>query len=307
MLQGLIANQGDGWTWTLEELERYYESVVGQPFIADEGFESAGLLALAAQPDSKVACDHLGIYLDAASVLGRRTAEMHLALATVDDPAFVPKPFGSEDLAALVAEWCDHAMSALDRLKENLSQLPDDSVEPAGWALGRRRQLLDRFSAIERSDLRLGARIRIHGDYHLGQVLRVKNDYAVLDFEGEPARSLAERRARHSPLKDVAGMLRSFSYAAGAGLRAYMARRPHDPARLESWARLWERSAAAAFLRAYTASAAGATFLPADAVAFQAMLEAYLLDKALYELMYELDNRPAWIGIPLRGILTLQA
>jgi maltose alpha-D-glucosyltransferase/alpha-amylase len=307
MLQGLIANQGDGWTWTLEELERYYESVVGQPFIADEGFESAGLLALAAQPDSKVACDHLGIYLDAASVLGRRTAEMHLALATVDDPAFVPEPFGCEDLAALVAEWCDHAMSALDRLKENLSQLPDDSVEPAGWALGRRRQLLDRFSAIERSDLRLGARIRIHGDYHLGQVLRVKNDYAVLDFEGEPARSLAERRARHSPLKDVAGMLRSFSYAAGAGLRAYMARRPHDPARLESWARLWERSAAAAFLRAYTASAAGATFLPADAVAFQAMLEAYLLDKALYELMYELDNRPAWIGIPLRGILTLQA
>jgi maltose alpha-D-glucosyltransferase/alpha-amylase len=307
MLQGLVANQGDGWTWTLEELERYYESVVGQPFVADEGVGRANLFALAAQPDSREARDHLGIYLDAASVLGRRTAEMHLALATVDDPAFVPEPLGAEALAALVAEWRDHAMSALDRLKENLSQLPDDSVEAAGWVLGRRRQLLDRFSAVERGDLRLGARIRIHGDYHLGQVLRVKNDYVVLDFEGEPARSLAGRRAKHSPLKDVAGMLRSFSYAARTGLRAYAARRPHDPARLEAWARLWERSAAVAFLRAYLARAGGATFLPSDAVACEAMLEAYLLDKALYELMYELDNRPAWIGIPLRGILTLQA
>jgi maltose alpha-D-glucosyltransferase/alpha-amylase len=307
MLQGLVANQGDGWSWTLEELERYYESVVGEPVVADERPETGSLLTLAARPDGKLASDHVGIYLGAAGVLGRRTAEMHLALARVDDPAFVPEPFEAEDLEALVSEWRTHAMGALDRLKENLSQLPDDAVELAGWALGRRRQLLDRFTAMEQGTLRCGARIRVHGDYHLGQVLRVMNDYVVLDFEGEPARTLAERRAKHSPLKDVAGMLRSFSYAAGAGLRAYAARRPHDAARLESWARLWERSAAAAFLRAYSEQAAGATFLPSDAVAFQAMLEAYLLDKALYELMYELDNRPGWVGIPLRGILSLQA
>jgi maltose alpha-D-glucosyltransferase/alpha-amylase len=307
MLQGLVVTQGDGWSWTLEELERYYESVVGQPLVADEALETASLLALAARPDAKLASEFLGFYLGAAGILGRRTAAMHLALSSVEDRAFVPEPFGPEDLERLVAEWRDHAMRALDRLKENLSHLPDDAVEQAGWALGRRRQLLERFTAIERSTARYGARIRIHGDYHLGQVLRVKNDYVVLDFEGEPARSLAERRAKHSALKDVAGMLRSFSYAAGAGLRAYTARRPHDPARLEWWARLWERSAAAAFLRSYSEGVAGVTFMPSDAVAFQAMLEAYLLDKALYELMYELDNRPAWVGIPLRGILSLQA
>lgn len=133
----------------------------------------------------------------------------------------------------------------------------------------------------------------------------MKNDYVILDFEGEPARPLAERRSKHSPLKDVAGMLRSFSYAAYAALLNYTARRPDDYSRLEPWGRLWESATASQFLRAYLATVKEAGFLPADRRALRTLLEAYLLDKALYELRYELNNRPGWIRIPLLGILSL--
>jgi maltose alpha-D-glucosyltransferase/alpha-amylase len=136
-------------------------------------------------------------------------------------------------------------------------------------------------------------------------VLRVKTDHVILDFEGEPARPIAERRAKQSPLKDVAGMLRSFGYAAYASLAAYTARRPEDLDCLEPWAQLWERSVCAEFLRAYRETTRGAAFVPSGDSEFRRLLAVYLLDKALYELSYELNNRPAWVRIPLIGILSL--
>ena len=147
-----------------------------------------------------------------------------------------------------------------------------------------------------------GRRIRVHGDYHLGQVLRVKNDYVILDFEGEPTKPLADRRIKHSPLKDVAGMLRSFSYAAYAALLNYAARRPEAVDQLEPWARLWEQSTCAEFLRAYRETIAPGNLLPESPTEADSLLRAYLVDKALYELRYELDNRPNWVRIPLWGL-----
>jgi len=145
----------------------------------------------------------------------------------------------------------------------------------------------------------------VHGDYHLGQVLRTKSDFVILDFEGEPARSLDERRSKQSPLKDVAGMLRSYSYAAFASLTRFTTRRPQDAERLEPWAQLWERSVIAEYLRAYREALAGSPIVPADGKEFQSLLEAFVLDKALYELIYELNNRPTWVRIPLNGIVSL--
>ena len=133
----------------------------------------------------------------------------------------------------------------------------------------------------------------------------IRDSYVILDFEGEPARPIAERRAKLSPLKDVAGMVRSLGYAAYAGLIGYTARRPEDWESLAPWARLWEQSMGAEFLRAYRNRAQGAQFLPSDKGAFQKLLAIYLLDKALYELAYELNNRPDWVRIPLIGILSL--
>jgi len=305
MLQGLVANEGDGWKWTLQELQRYFENSAPVAFPADSlpGSES-DLLELSESPAPALARDHVGIYLEAAATLGRRTAELHLALASpTNDPDFVSEPLTPADVQVLFAGLQDHASAVFDGLKADIPRLPDEIVELVALVLSSRRRILDRFRRMDRDGIN-GLRTRIHGDYHLGQVLRVKADYVILDFEGEPARPLCERRAKHSPLKDVAGMLRSFSYAAYASLMNYTARRPEDFSRLEPWARLWERSAAAEFLRGYRERAAGAAYLPAASDGFRKLLAAYLLDKALYELMYELNNRPEWVRIPLQGILS---
>src|SRR5579863_10435378 len=176
----------------------------------------------------------------------------------------------------------------------------------AGLALGRRRQIADHLCLPAR-DHDYGKRIRTHGDYHLGQVLRTRNDFVVIDFEGEPARPLAQRRAKCSPLKDVAGMLRSFSYAAHATLMTYTTRHPEDFATLEPWAQLWERTVSTEFLSAYREIAITGNFLPAMEEDFRRLLDVCLFEKATYELMYELNNRPAWVRIPLAGILGLVA
>jgi maltose alpha-D-glucosyltransferase/alpha-amylase len=305
MLQGLVANEGDGWKWTLEDLDRYYETCAPLPFPENLSGELRGPLELSDKPPTQVARDHLGLYLEAAATLGRRTAELHLALgAPTDDPAFAPEVLTDMELQAQLAGIRQHASSVLDMLKERLSHLPDEVVKVAASVLSRRRQILDHFMSLK-GDFRQTQRIRIHGDYHLGQVLRVKADFVILDFEGEPARPLAVRRSKQCPLKDVAGMLRSFGYAAYAGLMNYTARHPECVSRLEPWAQLWEQSAAAEFLRAYREAAQGADFLPPRHVDFRELLNVFLLDKAIYEIRYELNSRPAWVRIPLMGITSL--
>ena len=306
VLHGLIDNEGDGWRWTMEELERYYENCAPVPYPGEEAAAARyDLIGLSEAPASELARDHVGLYLEAAATLGRRTAELHLALSNpASDPVFAPEKLSPEDFLALFTSMRDHAARALNALKEAVSGFPDEVVELARLVLSRRRQILDRFRPGEIGDM-YALRTRIHGDYHLGQVLRVKTDFVIFDFEGEAARTLAERRAKHSPLKDVAGMLRSFSYAAYASLMNYTARRPEDFTRLEPWARLWERSAAAEFLRGYREAAQGAAYLPCNAEGFRRVLETYLLDKALYEVLYEMDNRPAWVRIPLLGMRSI--
>jgi len=305
LLQGLVVNEGDGWKWTLEELDRYYEASAPLPFPENLTGELQGPLELSENPPTQLARDHVGLYLEAAATLGRRTAELHLALASpTDDPAFAPEVLSDVDLQAQVAAIRQHSSSVLDVLKESLSHLPDEVVEPAASVLGRRRQILDHFSPLS-GDFPQTRRIRIHGDYHLGQVLRVKTDFVILDFEGEPARPLAVRRSKQSPLKDVASMVRSFGYAAYASLMNYTARHPENVTRLEPWEQLWERSVAAEFLRAYREAAQGADFLPPRDADFRKLLSVFLLDKALYEVLYELNSRPPWVRIPLMGIVSL--
>ena len=149
------------------------------------------------------------------------------------------------------------------------------------------------------------SKIRVHGDYHLGQILWSQADFYLLDFEGEPARPIEERRGKQSPLKDVAGMMRSFGYAAYAALFAHAASRPAEFERLEPWARIWQTWVTAAFLRGYFTASAGAPFVPAESSSRDALLQAFVLDKAIYELNYELNNRPEWVRIPIRGIMEI--
>jgi maltose alpha-D-glucosyltransferase/alpha-amylase len=230
---------------------------------------------------------------------------LHLALAApTEDPSFAPEPFRAPDVQALLTGLKEQAAHVLDLLKDSVAGLPDEFIDLGALVLSRRSGILNSFR-LAADDSSLGQRMRIHGDYHLGQVLQVKTDYVILDFEGEPARPLAERRAKFSPLKDVAGMVRSLSYAAYSGLLNHTARRPEDWKTLEPWARLWEQSMGAEFLRAYRSTAQNAPFLPSSEDGFRKLLAIFLLDKALYELSYELNNRPTWVRVPLMGILSL--
>ena len=307
LLQGLVQNEGDGWQWTLEELARYYEGALASQFPASQLPKSTDPI----NPKGSAmqhARDAAGIYLDAACTLGRRTAEMHLALAgNTQDPAFTPEPMSGEYLQELRSELAENGARAFDTLRSSLGSIGAESeelVELAGLLISRRRVILGRFARL--STVASGAlRTRVHGDYHLGQVLRAKSDFVILDFEGEPARPLFERRAKHSPMKDVAGMLRSFSYAAHAAIARIVSRRPQDAEQLEPWARLWEAAVSQEYLKSYRETLAQSLVVPQNEKAFQDLLDVYLLDKALYELVYELNNRPAWVRIPLLGILQL--
>jgi maltose alpha-D-glucosyltransferase / alpha-amylase len=305
MLQGLVENEGDGWQWTLDELSRYYDSVATLPAPQDLG----PLPTLSSENEaSSLAREHAALYLDAAALLGRRTAEMHIALATpTHNPDFLAESFTTADLVADADRIDAQLTLTLGALKRSMSHLTETTADNAALVLSRRIELFARARAIaSATPADAGERIRVHGDYHLGQVLRSRGDFVILDFEGEPARSLTARRAKQSPIKDVAGVLRSFSYAAYSALNAFAQRRPDDAKNLEPWATLWQNAVSTEFLRAYqfTINATDPTLVP-RADQSQLLLNAYLLEKSLYELLYELDNRPTWVRIPLAGILTL--
>lgn len=305
MLQGFVANQGDGWTLALEELARYYENCATAAFPEAGSATSGDLMDLAEHEPSPLAREHVGISLDSAARLGQSIAGLHLALASANaDPSLAPEPMAAGDLQSLVTGLRSEAIRVFDLLKESVAGMPDELVSLAGLVLSRRRQILDSFRWSPTGDT-LGQRIRIHNDFDLRHVLQVKTDYVILGFEGDPARPIAERRAKASPLKDVAGMLRSLGYAAYAGLIAYTARHPEGWESLEPWARLWERSVGAEFLCAYRNTTQGAAFLPSSDGTFRRLLAIFLLDDALHDLSSELNNRPDWVRIPLMGILSL--
>ena len=307
MLQGLVKNEGDGWSWTLEQLNRYYEISSTRAFPDKAISELDNALERSETPPSLVAQEFVAQYLHSAALLGRRTAELHLALgAPTADPRFMPEPLTSHDLETLLTGIREHGSAVFRLLHDQVQNLPEDIRQVATSVLIENERILGSFTGSGAEGWR-SQRIRIHGDYHLGQVLRTQDDFIILDFEGEPARPLAERRQKQCPLKDVAGMLRSFSYAAYAGLIHFSEHHSRNISELMLWAQLWERSAVRAFLHSYRQTAALAGFLPATSADFRKLLNIFVLDKALYEVRYELNSRPAWVRIPLLGILSLLA
>jgi maltose alpha-D-glucosyltransferase/alpha-amylase len=287
----------------LDELARYYESVVGCPAPSSVGEPVTLGSAVDVLPEAR---EHAGLALDAAYLLGQRTAELHLALATqTNDPAFQAEPFTGENLATereRIEQQVTSALAALERTLATFEQeLPQETLQQAQEVLARRGGVKERLAELSGDPAQFGQRIRIHGDLHLGQLLRARTDFLFVDFEGEPARSLEDRRKKQSPLRDVAGMLRSFSYAAQAALGRHIQKRPEHSSTLEPWATLWERSVSGEFLRGYRETMGGSPLLASPEKA-EMLLRALLLEKACYELAYELNNRPTWLYIPLAGV-----
>ena len=304
LLQQLVPSQADGWRHATDEVDRFFDHVDPKPIPPIEPLTYSAMLTAEIPP---AIADAMAGYLRSAGTLGRRTGEMHMALASdASNLAFAPEPFTKDDLGAVA----DDTLAQAHRAFQTLEQLHGDPKLPAEVAAGVDSLLHARESVLERIRSApalefVASKIRVHGDYHLGQVLWCEGDFYLLDFEGEPARPISQRRLKQSPMKDVAGMIRSFGYAAYAGLFAHTAARPDDFERLEPWARLWQTWATAAFLRSYFDATAGALFIPAEASRRDGLLQLFVLDKALYELNYELNNRPDWIRIPLRGIFEI--
>jgi len=289
ILQGYVPNQGDAWSYTRTYLQRFFEDCLAEhPDLEQEG--------------EAIHYD----YMRLIHTLGQRTGELHRALARpTANPAFAPEPIQRADVAAWAERIARELDAALDHL-ERAQDIPEDLSEQIQELRARGPSLRDRLQELARQPV-WALKTRHHGDYHLGQVLVTENDFVLIDFEGEPARSLEERRAKHSPLRDVAGMLRSFEYAAYAALLEVTEERPDDLPTLEPYALDWETRAQAAFTEGYRDSVAGTEAAPADAADHARLLELFTLEKVIYELQYELDNRPRWLGIPLRGLARLLA
>ena len=294
MMQELVESQGDGWTHATDEVRRFYDAAQSRQAPPEPPASYSEVMEAEPPPAIREA---IGGYLETAERLGRRTAEMHLALASdASDNAFAPEPFTQEDLAHVLSSATAEAHRAFETLEARPALAPE--------ILQLRERILERLRP--GSTLQFSAsKIRVHGDYHLGQVLWAEGDFYILDFEGEPAKPLALRRTKQSPLKDVAGMMRSFSYAAHAGLFAYITARPDAFDQFAAWAETWETWTTAAFLRGYFDTLDHALFVPANPAQRDELLAVFVLEKALYELNYELNNRPDWLRIPVFGIRRL--
>jgi maltose alpha-D-glucosyltransferase/alpha-amylase len=297
LLQQFVESQADGWRHATDE----------GSLAPDMPTPAAVSDLLSLRLPDRVR-DAMGGYRSTAETLGRRTGEVHMALASDSSPAaFAPEPFTPNDLTNLIKEATGQAQTAFVTLRAALDgsagrELPAEVATQTRALLAAEQNVLDRIRATPPLTFS-SSKIRIHGDYHLGQVLWAEGDFYILDFEGEPARPIAQRREKQSPLKDVAGMLRSFSYAAYAGLFAHLSTRSAAVVEMEPWARIWQTAASASFLKGYFGTVDGAPFIPAEPSQRDRLLQLFMLDKALYELNYELNNRPDWVRIPLTAIV----
>jgi trehalose synthase-fused probable maltokinase len=308
ILQGFVRNQGDAWKYTLEAFDHYLVRCRAQPIGREDAPALNTFLFEMTQEDIPAfARELIGPYLDSAARIGQRTAELHVALANGrNNPDFMPEPFTLKYRRSRYESMCRLASQTCSLLKGRLDDLPSDIEPEAQRVMNYEPRIQDRFRdflELETSALR----IRCHGDYHLGQVLYTGQDFVISDFEGEPARPLDERRMKHTPIMDVAGMLRSFHYAPYAALMRQQSDLLAEGAgsRFEPWVRFWYGWVSAVFVKAYLEIAARASFWPASQAEFQVLFDAHRLEKAVYEIGYELNNRPDWVRIPIRGVLEI--
>ena len=309
ILQEFVDSRGDAWQYTQDRLGDYFRRLLTERNQFGMPPESARTpLELYETEPPEAARALIGGYLDDARLLGCRTAEMHAALSAARGAvAFEPAPFTDFYRQGVYHGMLTLKNRALEALRQRLPKLTGTARQQAKEVLSLNEKIGELLRPIR--DKRItGARIRHHGDFHLGQVLWTGSDFVIIDFEGEPDRPLSERKLKRSALRDVAGMVRSFHYAPHAGLlqpAPDIIVREEDLPRLSAWADFWFRWTAARFLSGYFNSASGAAFLPSSPEQVRTLLDAFLLEKALYEIRYELNNRPHWVHVPILGILSL--
>jgi maltose alpha-D-glucosyltransferase/alpha-amylase len=308
VLRSYLASQGDAWEYTRGELSRYLERAATRGAIVTQTAPVVAEMIEDTGPDDE-ASHMIGAYLEAARLMGRRTAELHLALASrPDDPDFAPEPCLPPWQRSTYQSMRNIVGHALRRLSLKQSTLDAGSVESAARILAHPERIEARLEAFLKQKMSV-SRIRCHGNLHLGQILYTGKDFVIIDFDGEPARPLSERRRKRTAMRDLATMLRSFHRAAFGALTEQArggALGGHDFSSMEQWARSWQISTSRAFLNQYLEVAEGAPFVPHHRQELKVMLEALMLERALYELGRELGRgagvQPQWAGIALHSI-----
>ncbi len=305
--QPFVANEGDAWEHTLDELGRFAERVVAER-AEDRPTPAAtrGPVELARRGLPEQVHEGIGPFLELITLLGRRTAQMHVALTVHDDPALAPEPLTALNRRSLYQSLRNGVRLGIRAARRATRGLPDQTAAEVGAVTDREDELVNRLKVVADLPVEV-SRIRTHGDYHLGQVLYTGRDVVIIDFEGEPAKPLGERRLKRIALRDVAGLLRSLQYATASTLADQRERglttpgHPADDA-LVNWLDWWLDWSSAALVAGYLEVADGQPFLPSDPDHIPILLDAFLIEKAVYELGYELNNRPDWVKIPLSGI-----
>ena len=310
LMQGFVSNQGDAWEQNLDLVHRYYERVLSRNSMSKKPPKAPYSIMDAVYADElPEPLDRLlsGVTLEMANLLGKRTAEMHAALASDKvTKGMRPENFSTLYQRSLFQSMQVQAKQELRLLKKHLNKLPEHVRTEAEDVLSMENKIIAKLRGITGKKLN-AQKVRIHGDFHLGQVLYTGKDYIIFDFEGEPARPLTERRLKRSPVRDVAGMIRSYQYAAYSALFKDSSLREEDREQLEPWAELWYLYIGGAYIRGYLDALGDSPIVPDDRDQFERMLAVYLIQKAVYEMGYELNNRPEWLIIPLRGIKYLSS
>jgi maltose alpha-D-glucosyltransferase/alpha-amylase len=307
LLQEFVRNQGDAWSYSLDAARSYIERVLAKRGEVDVlPSLPASIIANARQTLDPLLQELIGgVYLERARLLGIRTAELHTALASgTDDPRFKPEPFTQLYQRSLYHAMRTLTRRTLDTVRKQQRKLDPQVREKAERLFSLEKEIIARMSLLFEKKIS-ALKTRIHGDYHLGQVLFTGSDFFVIDFEGEPVRTLGERQLKRSPLRDVAGMIRSFHYPVYTHLFTTKDLSEKDIHELQPWADIWHQSVSGVFLKAYLQTCGNAAFLPKADSELEILMDAFLLEKAIYEVGYELNNRPAWVAIPLQGILKL--
>jgi maltose alpha-D-glucosyltransferase/alpha-amylase len=305
VLYRFVPNQGDGWRLALDALGRYYEQALAARDRSPEPPLPRRLfLDLVREEVPELARETIGSYLEAARLLGQRTAELHLALASrTDDPAFTPEPFSTLYQRSLYQTMRTQSRRTIELLRKRVQDLPEPVQRDGPRLLSLEPELLKRISRIRERKIN-ALRTRCHGDYHLAQVLWLGKDWMIIDLEGDPSRPFGVRWLKRSPLRDVASMVRSFHYAALCALTQGPIR-PEDQAVLEPWVRFWHQWVATTFLKAYLETASRGSFLPSSREELDVVLDFYLVKRAVNELHYELTYHPDRVRVPLQGLLHL--
>ena len=304
VLETFVHNEGDAWSYTRAELRRFYERALAVPGKADVEPPTASILELGAQEPPPAVRELLGSFVESAALLGRRIGELHLALAADTEGDFAPEPYSAMDQRSAYQSMRNLTGRVLRTLRTQKGTLPQGAARTADELLAKEEEIYKRFEAV--LERRLTAlRGRLHGHFHLGQVLFTGKDFVMIDFEQARDRPLPERRRKRSPLRDVAGIVRSFHYAAISTLLDPGIVRTEDRVDAARWAQVWQPWICAAFLRAYLAAVGSSPIVPRDRAELAILLDAFVLEKSLRELGDELLLPEGTVLVPLYGVAQL--